>query len=59
MLLAAAVYHVWMEINYRVFQGKQQSTEVLARLIVQEIHFRGSMKVKIAKWLENLNYYLA
>ncbi|XP_009590345.1 uncharacterized protein [Nicotiana tomentosiformis] len=59
MLLAVAVYHVWMERNYRVFQGKQQSIEVVARPIVQEIHFRDSMKVKIAKWLESLNYYPA
>lgn len=57
MMLAAAVYHVWRERNYRVFQGTNQSTEILIRHIIQEIHYRGAMKIQIAKWLEGFNSY--
>ncbi|XP_075107179.1 uncharacterized protein LOC107766925 [Nicotiana tabacum] len=45
IMLAAVVYHVWKERNYKVFRGTKQNTEILIRQIIQEIHYRGAIKI--------------
>ncbi|CAN4091829.1 unnamed protein product [Withania somnifera] len=46
MCLAGVVYHIWRERNTRVL-----------RQIIQDIHVRGSMKIKLAKKLDTMNFY--
>lgn len=57
MTLSAAVYYVWQERNYRIFQRKERTTEVIIRNIIQEIHCRSSMQPKLADFIRNFNYY--
>ncbi|XP_009617973.1 uncharacterized protein LOC107811610 [Nicotiana tabacum] len=57
MLLSAIIYYIWNERNQRVFTNKQQGKEVIIKKIVQDVHHRGAMKQRIAKWLEQLNFY--
>lgn len=44
MVLAAAVYSVWRVRNPRVFKQQNQSTDVVTKLNIQEVH------VKAGKW---------
>lgn len=55
--LAVTIYHIWRERNMRAFQLKKQPLEGIIRMIIQEVHMRGSSQVKIAKWLDMHNYY--
>ncbi|KAH0778466.1 hypothetical protein KY290_004893 [Solanum tuberosum] len=57
MTLAATVYYVWQERNYRIFQKKERTTEMITRSIIQEIHCRSSMQPKLAEFIRNFNYY--
>ncbi|KAH0775665.1 hypothetical protein KY290_007076 [Solanum tuberosum] len=57
MTLATAVYYVWQERNYRIFQKKERTTEVITKSIIQEIHCRISMQPKLAEFIRNFNYY--
>lgn len=57
MELAAAVYHIWQERNCRIFQQKQRSGEAILKMIVQEVHCRGSLSPRLARQLQNLKFY--
>lgn len=54
--LAATIYHLWKERNIGIFQKKQQPVERIVKTILQEIHSRGTYKMKVATWLEDHNY---
>ncbi|KAG5601385.1 hypothetical protein H5410_032755 [Solanum commersonii] len=54
---AAAVYYVWQERNYRIFQKNERTTKMITRSIIQEIHYRSSMQSKLAEFIRNFNYY--
>ncbi|KAH0666117.1 hypothetical protein KY285_027323 [Solanum tuberosum] len=57
MTLAAAVYYVWQERNYRIFQKEERTTKMITKSIIQEIHYRTSMQPKLAEFIRNFNYY--
>ncbi|XP_070013797.1 uncharacterized protein [Nicotiana sylvestris] len=57
MVLACSVYYIWQERNQRIFQGRRIIVDNLSRLIVQDIHYRGSYNKKITKQLESMNFY--
>ncbi|KAG5591587.1 hypothetical protein H5410_042101 [Solanum commersonii] len=57
MTLAAAIYYVWQERNYRIFQKKERTTKMITRSIIREIHCRSSMQLKLAEFIRNFNYY--
>lgn len=57
MSLAAAVYHIWIERNHRIFQAKSTEPHGITRRIVQDIFQRGSLKSKLNSKLAELNYY--
>lgn len=40
LLLAATVYFLWQERNFRLFQGKQRSADVLCNIIIDMVRFR-------------------
>ncbi|XP_070042036.1 uncharacterized protein [Nicotiana tomentosiformis] len=57
MVLAAAVYHIWQERNNVIFQKKRRSTNVILRLIIQEIHVRAKMFPRLDRCMIALNWY--
>lgn len=57
MVLAGSVYHVCVERNERVFRGKERSSAVITRVIVQDIFYRASRKPHLARMLLNYNFY--
>lgn len=57
MLLACAVYYIWQERNWRTFRGTQRSNKEMIKLIIQEVHCRGMLNSKIARHLQNFNFY--
>ncbi|XP_019264656.1 PREDICTED: uncharacterized protein LOC109242255 [Nicotiana attenuata] len=57
MILAGAVYYLWQERNWRIFRKKKRKAEELVRMIVQDIHCRGSKWIKLEKKLQALNFY--
>ncbi|XP_019248326.1 PREDICTED: uncharacterized protein LOC109227583 [Nicotiana attenuata] len=57
MILAGAVYYLWQERNWRIFKKKKRKAEELVRMIVQDIHCRGSKWLKLEKKLQALNFY--
>lgn len=57
MTMAGNIYHVWREMNLQVFQNKQRNADAITRLIIQEVHLRGSMNSRLAKKLQELNHY--
>ncbi|KAG5581783.1 hypothetical protein H5410_052410 [Solanum commersonii] len=57
LVLSCSTYYVWQERNYRVFQNKQRGINELCKTIVRETHCRGSVYTKVAKRLQELNYY--
>ncbi|KAK4713160.1 hypothetical protein R3W88_019067 [Solanum pinnatisectum] len=57
MTLAATVYYVWQERNYRIFQKKERTAEVIIRSLIQEIYCRSNMQPKLAEFIRNFNYY--
>ncbi|XP_015168672.1 uncharacterized protein [Solanum tuberosum] len=38
MTLAVAVYYIWQERNYRIFQQRERTIEEITKQIIQEIH---------------------
>ncbi|KAH0724829.1 hypothetical protein KY284_000694 [Solanum tuberosum] len=57
MTFAAAVYQVWIERNQKIFQAKHCEPKMVVRRIVQDIFYRGSLKKKLARRLNSLNFY--
>ncbi|XP_059310635.1 uncharacterized protein LOC132061986 [Lycium ferocissimum] len=57
MVMAASVYHLWIERNNRIFQQKTRAPAVLLRLIIHEVFYRGHLKARLAYRLEQLNFY--
>ncbi|KAG5629705.1 hypothetical protein H5410_001422 [Solanum commersonii] len=57
MTFAAAVYQVWIERNQKIFQAKRCEPKMVVRRIVQDIFYRGSLKKKLARRLNSLNFY--
>lgn len=57
LTLGATIYQIWMERNYRIFQKKKRSSKDVTRMIIQEVHCRGSMKPKLYSILTRLNFY--
>jgi len=57
LVLSCSTYYVWQERNYRVFQNKQRGIDELYKTIVRETHCRGNVYTKVAKRLQELNYY--
>lgn len=57
IVMVGSVYYLWLERNQRIFQEKHRSIEVMSKLIVQDIHFRGNCYAKIAGHLKLLNFY--
>ncbi|XP_060184494.1 uncharacterized protein LOC132614137 [Lycium barbarum] len=57
IVLAAAAYTIWKERNMRVFQDKKQQLDVMIKLVMQEMFFRGNLRTKVARWLTNFNFY--
>ncbi|XP_075077307.1 uncharacterized protein LOC107763708 [Nicotiana tabacum] len=57
MAIAGSVYQLWHERNLRVFQHRQRLAGEIVRVIIQEIFYRGSMKLSLRKKLQSLNFY--
>ncbi|XP_075103479.1 uncharacterized protein LOC142178055 [Nicotiana tabacum] len=57
MSMATCVYHIRQERNMRVFQEKGRPNQVLIRLIIQVAICRGSKETRLARTIENLNFY--
>ncbi|XP_019238405.1 PREDICTED: uncharacterized protein LOC109218495 [Nicotiana attenuata] len=57
MILAGAVYYLWQERNWRIFRKNKRKAEELVRMIVQDIHCRGSKWINLEKKLQTLNFY--
>lgn len=57
MTLAGAIYCLWMERNYRIFQHKHKQKEAIIRQIIQIVHVRGFQHVKLRNRLQELNDY--
>lgn len=55
--MAGAVHQIWIERNQRIFQQKTRDIKVIIRAITQEVHYGGIMKPRLAKKLEELNFY--
>lgn len=55
--VSAAVYFIWQERNYRIFQQRNRIIEQLVRLIIQEIYSRCRSIPKMASTLNSLNFY--
>ncbi|KAK4713575.1 hypothetical protein R3W88_019482 [Solanum pinnatisectum] len=58
MLLAAAVYSLRRERNFRIFQNKTMTTTSFTKQVIQEVHIKAREIVKFTTWLENNNHYL-
>ncbi|XP_075095238.1 uncharacterized protein LOC142173531 [Nicotiana tabacum] len=57
LCMAACVYHIWMERNLRIFQGKSRTKEIILRLIAQEVHNRGNQYKKLTRKLQAMKWY--
>jgi len=57
MTLAAAIYYIWQERNYRNFQNKERNTEIITKVIIQSIHCRASMIPRLIGFMHKLNFY--
>ncbi|XP_009592520.1 uncharacterized protein [Nicotiana tomentosiformis] len=57
MAIAGSIYQLWHERNLRVFQHRQRLAGEIVRVIIQEIFYRGSMKLSLRKKLQSLNFY--
>ncbi|KAK4724318.1 hypothetical protein R3W88_027097 [Solanum pinnatisectum] len=57
MTLAAAVYYIWQERNYKIFQQRERTIEEITKQIIWEIHCRSSMTPRLANAMQNLNFY--
>ncbi|KAH0775545.1 hypothetical protein KY290_006956 [Solanum tuberosum] len=57
MTFAAAVYKVWIERNQKIFQAKRCEPKMVVRRTVQDIFYRRSLKKKLARRLNSLNFY--
>uniref|UniRef100_M1AE73 Uncharacterized protein n=1 Tax=Solanum tuberosum TaxID=4113 RepID=M1AE73_SOLTU len=57
MALTGCIYYMWQERNQIVFQGKRREISDLVKRIIQDVYFRGCLKVKLTKYLTILNYY--
>ncbi|XP_075076376.1 uncharacterized protein LOC142163027 [Nicotiana tabacum] len=57
MTLAASVYYIWKEKNQRVFQSMQSDPKHIMKQIIQEICCRGTMHTRLARKLDQLNFY--
>ncbi|MCD9641465.1 hypothetical protein HAX54_027660, partial [Datura stramonium] len=57
LVLAACVYNIWIEMNNIIFKMKRVEPQVIKRRIVQDVFYRGSMNKKVAKKLEEMNFY--
>jgi len=57
MALTGCIYYMWQERNQIVFQGKRRKISDLVKRIIQDVYFRGCLKVKLTKYLMMLNYY--
>lgn len=57
MVLAGCVYHIRQERNLRVFQKKQRTSDIILRLVIQEVFCRGYLKSRLARRLESANLY--
>ncbi|KAK4726871.1 hypothetical protein R3W88_031788 [Solanum pinnatisectum] len=57
MAIAATIYYIWQERNLRIFQQKERTTDMISRLITQEIHHRASMIPRLTGYMQNLNFY--
>ncbi|KAH0752152.1 hypothetical protein KY285_005300 [Solanum tuberosum] len=57
MTLAAIIYYIWQERNYRIFQNKERNIEMINRAIIQGIHCRASMIPRFIGFMQKLNFY--
>lgn len=55
--LAGSIYYVWKERNQIVFQEKRMDVNIITKKIIQDVYIRGSLKVKLASYLDKLNFY--
>ncbi|KAK4721925.1 hypothetical protein R3W88_012158 [Solanum pinnatisectum] len=51
MAIAATIYYIWQERNLRIFQQKERTTDMISRLITQEIHHRASMIPRLTGYM--------
>ncbi|XP_060186212.1 uncharacterized protein LOC132615617 [Lycium barbarum] len=49
IVLACSVYHIWQEWNWRIFHKRTRGPAEITRLIIQEVHGRGSKQVASQK----------
>lgn len=55
--LAAALYYIWQERNCRTFQHKERTREMIVRMVIQDIHSRTSIFLRLAGTMHRLNFY--
>ncbi|XP_059315759.1 uncharacterized protein LOC132066468 [Lycium ferocissimum] len=46
-----------MERNAKVFQQQLRTEDAIVRMIIQEVHFRGSVTCRHSSYLTSLNFY--
>lgn len=57
MMLAAGIYILWRERNSGIFQNKKQSTTMMIKQVVHEIHIKAGKVAKLRGWLTDHNFY--
>ncbi|KAH0720194.1 hypothetical protein KY284_005224 [Solanum tuberosum] len=57
MTLVAALYYIWQDNNYRIFQQRERSIEEIIKQIIQEIHCRSCMNPRLASAMHKLKFY--
>lgn len=46
MTFAGCVYYIWQERNFRIFQNKKRTVDVIIRLLVQDIFLQRKQKMQ-------------
>lgn len=57
MTLAASIYYIWQEKNYKIFKGKRRNVDQILKQITQEIHCRCSMFLRLSNNMTLFNAY--
>ncbi|XP_075101608.1 uncharacterized protein LOC142177046 [Nicotiana tabacum] len=55
--MAGAVYHLWIERNRGIFQQERRSSGDITRQVIQEVHCRGYMQIRMRKEMQYLKFY--
>lgn len=57
MTLSGSIYYVWLERNLKLLQNKRRPEDVITKMIIQDVHCRGSKLPRLTKQMASLNFY--